>query len=1306
MRYQLLLNNTNLELDESAEVSQLSVLLNKKWENLTNPSTLYSDWSKTINISFSAKNNTFFKNIFRCDNIVTNETIDPRKKIPFILMFENEVIMRGYAKVVNILNDVKNKYYQVALYSTLGYILNELKELTFSTSSDVDSRYIIPNPLPENLTINKNIVKESFEREEHNLELKQKTPLDIIGFYPMYQGCYEGFDSNKIETGGSIYEIGDEYDEHAMRQHRSYYQGIYMYINALIQILKEKIESITDYKIHLDKMFFNDSNPYWKDLVYTLQTPYRQDVDNNENIKNEKYKINPNQYVYNILNMSDLSNSHKKILPFVRSSGDYLYNTETKQFTVNNGESCHFHEQLTYTLFAASIYRGGFGGYCRIRDDNAIYLKIKAIDAFTGKDILGASTTYMFYSNENDRVNQKEKYDYCIDIGITARNYPNAVTNAGTGYEKDKGYYWQGDIVADFDIRTNTPFYIVADLYCANNSKPFETVSISDSVPRWDWLWTDLWQNSNEMGYTNGLTFFLNCVNAEVEQVTNTRSNSSLTMEKIWNTDVKPYDVFINYLKIFRLLMTVDEENKTINIMSKKRFFNDYTIEDWSYKLDRSKEFKIEPIFWDTRYLLFGYNDGSGQRYEYYQNRYKTSYGRYRVDTGYDFNNNEKLLIENISPSMISTKKQSSININTKNPDGADFKGYAWKHYPLEAFVENDAEGSNANNYNGWYFRNKSYDVDSTLSLKDSTGKAYITITDDTEVEIKQNSYCWNTSNKVNCYKYPLLSTYDESGKYSIQFAEPKELYFNPKIVPYNAPKYLYELFHKKYMNELYNVQNKVITAYFYLTPQDFKNFRFNTLIYIDGILYRCNQITDYDISSTTSTKCELIQIYNIDSYTTDNFNLPYLFTEKQVINLNDTTGNVIEEVFSSSDWVIKNKSNWLNVNILDDKHIKIYNSFILRNRLGSILLENSEGLQYIIYIVQEATEHYLHVNKNAIVFERNGGYSRISIESKPDIVTIESKPTWVEAEINDNYFGKTLIINTVPNNTVFGRSGEIVLTNGIDRTSIRVAQQGSFIITAVDDNTGDIITNKPIVISNNGDGSTITATLNKPINKNTYVVSLDKKPLKPSIKIGDVKLKVNPITENESDGGRLKIYSLDGKPLVIDFNTGKVDKRFTVYIEEHSTVNGEDYYNYYESVLDGTVLNIFCIVPEGYEFIGWSDGITENNRTITVHEDIHIFPLLKEISGEEEDTDCYYLYDNGIELLYDNSEIVIIDNCSEEEEDTDCYYLYDNGDIILYDNDLGVLIDNCTEEENIFLYDNSMKVLFDNKKTIIIENL
>ena len=1230
MKYRLIIENQNVEV-ENPELSQIQILLNKTYEALENPTLYYSEFSRSINVPFSAINNRLFSNLFKTDSVLTNKTIDPRKKLNFVLLYDNEVITKGYAKLSNIYDDQKNKYYVLNLFSSLGYILNEIKQLTFVTNTDIDKKYVIENPLSDNLVINKQLVKEAFEKNDYQVDINKKGDLDYFTLFPQYQGKYSTFSSDKMEIGGTIYDLGTSFDEHETRQFKSYMQGVGVWVNAIIQLIKHKIESISDYKIVLSKDWFNLSNPFWTDLLYTVPTLYKEDSENVENVKKEKYKIYQNQYVYNILNLSDLSNSHKKILPFTRSSGEYLYNAETKVFNMYSGSSCHFHEQLNYTLFIADLQDSIIPGYCRIKDDNALYLTIKAVDAFSGKDITGASTTYMFYSDENDRLNLGG-YDHAIDIGITSREYPNAITNPGNGYTKQTGFYWQGDLVADFEVRTQKPFVIVADIRAANNSKLTER-AISDIIPKWDWLWVDNWQSSNIMGATNGLTFFITCVNAEVENSINVRSNSLLTMERIWNSEETIYDVFMKYLKQFHLMMDLDEENKTITICTKERYFQNYSVLDWSKNLDRTKNFSVQNIYFDTKYLLFGYNNASGQRYDYYQKKYNTSYGRYRVDTGYEFNNNEKLLIEDLQPSMICTKKQSSIHNNTRNPEEPNFKGYSWKHYPVECFIENDANGAIANNYGSFYFFCGTYSPDNVLSATDNTNKPYITISDDTEIEIKQNSYCWNNSNTVKCYSFPLLSTYDKTGKYSIQFAEPKELYFNPQIVPYNNPKYLYNLFWERYLNEIYNIQNKLITAYIYITPQQYSNFKFNQFIVLDSVLYRVVVIKDYDISSNGSTQVQLLQVADITAYTKNNFDLPYLFTDNNSFTVDEKT-TIVEEVFSNTgEWRISDSSTWINC-FKQDNYLHINNVIpSRRSRLGFITLKNNDGITYTINIFQRAIESFLSVDKNTITFERTGGTSRIGVETYPEDITVVDKPDWVHVQVNKNIFGIVLVISGDNNSSRFGRSGYITITNGYNTATIRIAQQGNTNITTTT-TTGDIITNKPIVIERDTTTTVIT-TVNKPVNPNTIVVSKDTTPLKPAINIGDLQLKITPKTTEESDGGRLKIYTVDGKPIIIDFNVGKVDNRYTVYIQGKCIVNGEIYNTFYEDILEGTELNIEAVVPEKNIFLKWSDEDININRTIVVNSDINIYPIFTE---EEEDNNVYE-YDNYLDIKYDNNQ-------------------------------------------------------------------
>ena len=274
-----------------------------------------------------------------------------------------------------------------------------------------------------------------------------------------------------------------------------------------------------------------------------------------------------------------------------------------------------------------------------------------------------------------------------------------------------------------------------------------------------------------------------------------------------------------------------------------------------------------------------------------------------------------------------------------------------------------------------------------------------------------------------------------------------------------------------------------------------------------------------------------------------------------------------------------------------------------------------------------------MSVDKNTITFERTGGTSRIGVETYPEDITVVDKPDWVHVQVNKNIFGIVLVISGDNNSSRFGRSGYITITNGYNTATIRIAQQGNTNITTTT-TTGDIITNKPIVIERDTTTTVIT-TVNKPVNPNTIVVSKDTTPLKPAINIGDLQLKITPKTTEESDGGRLKIYTVDGKPIIIDFNVGKVDNRYTVYIQGKCIVNGEIYNTFYEDILEGTELNIEAVVPEKNIFLKWSDEDININRTIVVNSDINIYPIFTE---EEEDNNVYE-YDNYLDIKYDNNQ-------------------------------------------------------------------
>lgn len=63
MRIQLFIAGNEIEIDEAVQFA-----LNRTFEELSNPVTVYSEYSKSVRIPSSAKNNKTFGLIFRADS--------------------------------------------------------------------------------------------------------------------------------------------------------------------------------------------------------------------------------------------------------------------------------------------------------------------------------------------------------------------------------------------------------------------------------------------------------------------------------------------------------------------------------------------------------------------------------------------------------------------------------------------------------------------------------------------------------------------------------------------------------------------------------------------------------------------------------------------------------------------------------------------------------------------------------------------------------------------------------------------------------------------------------------------------------------------------------------------------------------------------------------------------------------------------------------------------------------------------------------------------------------------------------------
>ena len=1231
---QLYINNQLVDITES-----VGLFLNKKFEEIENPTLYFCDYSKTITLPFTPTNKKIFDNFSRQDSVVTDRTLDPRRKIPFQLLYNSQLVLEGYMKINNANSVYTDKKFSCELFSQFGLVMNEIGELTFnkyecqSYGGEKDDKYLIQNPWSDDLKVDRNLVKDSFEQTEHLLD--GEDILDYIKFVPSYQGKYEDFTSDKIEgLNDNVSNLSRERDEHYIREFRSYYQQPSIFVNKLWQLTKKKVEEITDYEFNLDSSWFNSHNPYYTNLIYTCPSLFEKDDNFREIVNN--FDPDGLNYHVNIKNQSNLSSHHYKKL-FFNPDGE-LYNSGTfNQSRVG---------QTTFTWNGRLqlVCPSQRNIYAKIRKDNPLYVRFYAVNAETNQPINQAMHTFMLYSCEFNSNISSSTFDDALDLGIVDLNTVSS-QHKPEGYRNTEGWWFSKDVAFTLNITENVSYYIVCDSYFSNNGCGIET-STQSYTPHWDWLWKDKFYEGT------GYHIFANMTGCSVKTSDYKRSHTKIDMYRVFPKDTTLLKVLLNYSKSFGLCWDVDQDNKKITVMSRNKFFSGYEIFDWTDKVDRKCDFILEPLCFTNKYVCFNTEEGKGERLEKYVSKYDIGYGAKKLDTEYQFNSETENFFEGIQPSIVATKAQFSRLDNTTDPDSPNFRGYNYKVTPNEQYIDNDNDGENAGNFGAFYFWDGVMEPDERLGFI-SNGYPCVLISDDTDYQVSHDEYFWNMSGTyfVRCYHLPKISTVSEDN-WSIHFESPREYYFEK---PAGKIKYIYDEFWKNFIDERYSVQNKKLTAYFYLTPEDYKKITFRQFVEIENTLYHVNRIFDYDFDTNSPTKVELVQVWDTNAYTNGQHSWQDLSVSPDVLEVYSQEWKSIEVFSSNDEFVVEEKPSWISYRIDEENPNRVWlkaNSNPLRSRSGVIKIR-SGNLQDVCIVTQKPNGPYLIINPTTATINGAGETITVNIESNPTEISVLQKPNWCDIRIRNvenqpilprQTVSSTSRINQVttnvatisirPNNSSTQRTGVVRFGNGSVTKDFTIRQLGyrtifypfgseSLHVESGNSGTWNLRCSKEI------DSKSIKITRGSVSKANDKVVDRLQISFLPQLYSDD------ELTET-STGGMVSFKTLDGETIVANYNYGSWLKNYSVTIRGVEggsfTVDGVSYSTtYFESIPDGNTLTITATPDEGATFVGWSDNVQTAERTITVNgSDIDIWPIFE--SG-------YLLFDDGNIVDFDNLE-------------------------------------------------------------------
>lgn len=930
MKIELYLQGKRVEINQD-----IDFVLNKQFTELTDLTTIIVDYSKTIKVPMTPHNNELFNYVYRLERQFMGTpleaiTYDPSQKIDMYMTFNDSKVMDGYA-LLNSVN-LKDKTYEINLYGQLGKIFSDLKNRTLGGSPG----YHTPsNGWSKRVRMHTNTIYNSFYHSNHSTAWYSSNWWDFFGFAPQMIGdtdiietdCYEkynpGTDADRIKkfedeintTRGisyaDVYLNNGGFDLNGYLEQRTYMTRPYVYVDKIIQMVQNEINlgDYDGYKMNLDSDWFNNNNPYFKNMVFFPgnETPVAQGEnktgyivwDNTEMTFNPRQVFMPSvlsntldEYTYSVdRNTATITasggNTQDAVLTlncdgiqvrdkisgisqqqgwnvdrvrwgFYRANGNYSYTVPIRYISISDGNN-----NTIYKLYLCddtiTIYQQHSRGINNI-PVSGIWNRIRNNSSL---NVTPVSTSWTTTGVNGDYIQVTQTY-----------NFGNITINTNS-FRFSMGY----DVI---DLRTGDIYYEST----TDHMLPFNTVT---KMP---------------MAYiSNTWNQYLKPIQTLLVTTNKFRSLSYWSINDILGNDFNPFTWLIDYVKMFRLYFDIDYVTKTITL--KKGYFDTVT-----YKqavVDYSKGVVIEPVIDKYNMVDFGYSHNDSVKGSLFKKSWGVEYGDLNISTGLDINNDKLSLNPNkdqsvFIPTILDTLYYNNLNsssviktgnmlgtnkvINTLDKDGKI------QYFPFFAFrLENKSDTfiylsddtplqkSEGKYYylehrllsNGWEDEEETIEDNTTVyygkklsslpqfdnCISVNEGNVWKCTVCGYETEGSEApSTCPNCGSALSFISLPKIILYWNT------FNVPKEV-FNGYL-PYNlGSTAIYDQRWKNYLSEIFNVHNNKVTCYVKMTYPEFINFKFNQLFVIDNVTFLVNKIIDFNPNNPGPTKVELIEISN-----------------------------------------------------------------------------------------------------------------------------------------------------------------------------------------------------------------------------------------------------------------------------------------------------------------------------------------------------------------------------------------------------------------------------------------------------------
>lgn len=376
-----------------------------------------------------------------------------------------------------------------------------------------------------------------------------------------------------------------------------------------------------------------------------------------------------------------------------------------------------------------------------------------------------------------------------------------------------------------------------------------------------------------------------------------------------------PAEYLIGFAKTFGLVFDYDAPTKTVTLMRRNEYYSGGDEHDISSRI--CGDITIKPTLMDAKHYIWQTSESVGEFVEEYEKKYGRVYGSQWVNTGYDFDADQKEVLDTVYRGAADARETDgwfqSFPASVDSSTGEVYQYYfkfsvgskvTWKLWNTSGNVTSqdfeitviptwDAFSYNlGQSYMDFTDRlqlhgadNSAEDGDNVLcffkymedlpAAYDSSDNVlyrtefHLSTDTDTMLALNDGEPCWNVcldgDSVMSLDQLPCFTRY--AYNLLLEMGDPLEVAVQATDAP-ASNKNIYTYYWKDYIEDRFDKDTKVVTCKVDFTGMNVTQSLLRDFWWFDNCWWVLNKIKNYSMTTFDPVECEFVQVQDKDNYT------------------------------------------------------------------------------------------------------------------------------------------------------------------------------------------------------------------------------------------------------------------------------------------------------------------------------------------------------------------------------------------------------------------------------------------------------